>query len=60
MTSKKGIDCRNYFTGIPTKRPHHELVKTSKFFGLIKGDRCLLCNRFFVDESLKFWKKNDN
>jgi len=52
----KSLLCRNY----QKEKLQHVLVPHSKWFGLVKGERCVLCNKFFIDESLKFWKINDN
>lgn len=56
---KKSIDCRNFYTGFPSLNQHHELIPATKWFGLVQGERCILCNSFFIDEYFKFWKKND-
>lgn len=52
----KSVECRNYKTGMPSMSPH-ELIRATKWFGLIEGERCILCNRFFLDESYKIWKR---
>ena len=60
MGQKYKALCKNYRLKKSDDRLQHVLIPCSKFLGLIKGEICVLCNKFFFIEFKQGFKKNDN
>lgn len=59
MNKRSNILCKSYHIAGANDRLQHVLAPKKKWFGLVKGEFCVLCGLFISDKSLKFWKKND-
>ena len=54
------LSCKDHEPKSKHGKLQHLLIPHSKWFGMIKGEYCILCHKFFADSSYKFWRKNDN